>query len=67
MTGFEIVDRYDFAMWLVLGVVMVGALALGAPLLLTVPVIMVVACVASFIRHFDETMGPKQDEGPEGQ
>jgi uncharacterized membrane protein len=58
MTGFEIVDRYDFAMWLVLGVVMVGALALGAPLLLTVPVIMVVACVAGFIRHFDEIMGP---------
>lgn len=56
--GFEIVDRYDFVIWLVLGLVMVGALALGASLLLTPLVIMVVACVVSFIRHFDETMGP---------
>jgi hypothetical protein len=57
MTGFDIVDRYDFAMWLVLGVVMVSALALGAPLW-TVLVVMVVASVAGFIRHFDEIMGP---------
>jgi hypothetical protein len=57
MTGFDIVDRYDIAMWLVLGVVMVGALALGAPLW-TVLVIMVVGSVAGFIRHFDEIMWP---------
>jgi hypothetical protein len=56
--GFEIVDRYDFVIWLVLGLVMVGALAIGAPLLLTVPVIMVVGSVAGFIRHFDEIMEP---------
>jgi hypothetical protein len=57
MTGFDIVDRYDIAMWLALGVVMVGVLALGAPLW-TVLVIMVVGSVAGFIRHFDEIMGP---------
>jgi hypothetical protein len=57
MTGFDIFDRYDFVMWLALGVVMVGALALGAPLW-TPLVIMVVGSIAGFVRHFDETMGP---------
>jgi hypothetical protein len=57
MTGFDIVDRYDIAMWLVLGALMVGVLALGAPLW-TVVVFMVVGCVAGFIRHFDEVMAP---------
>jgi hypothetical protein len=57
MMGFDIVDRYDIAMWLVLGVVMVGVLAVGAPLW-TVLVIMVVGSVAGFIRHFDDIMGP---------
>jgi hypothetical protein len=55
--GFEIFDRYDFVMWLLLGVAMVGALALGAPLW-TVLVVMVVGSIAGFIRHFDEIMGP---------
>jgi hypothetical protein len=66
MTGFDIVDRYDIATWLALGILMVGALALGAPLW-TVLVVMVVGSVAGFIHHFDEVMGPKQDGGPEGQ
>jgi hypothetical protein len=57
MTGFDIVDRYDIAIWLVLGILMVGTLALGAPLW-TVLVVMVVGCVAGFIRHFDEFMWP---------
>jgi hypothetical protein len=57
MTGFDIVDRYDIAIWLALGVLMVSALALGAPLW-TVIVVMVVGCITGFIRHFDETMGP---------
>jgi hypothetical protein len=57
MTGFDIFDRYDFVMWLLLGLVMVGVLALGGPLW-TVVVIMVVGCVTGFIRHFDEIMLP---------
>ena len=57
MTGFDIFDRYDFVMWLLLGLLMVGTLALGAPLW-TVLVIMFGGCVAGFIRHFDEIMGP---------
>ena len=55
--GLEIFDRYDFAMWLALGVVTVGALALGASLWVVV-VVMVAGSIAGFIRHFDETMGP---------
>ncbi len=57
MTGFDIFDRYDSAMWLLLGVVTVGILALGAPLW-TVVVIMFAGSVAGFVRHFDEIMGP---------
>ena len=57
MNGFDIFDRYDFVMYLLFGVVMVGALALGAPLW-TALVIMVAASIAGFIRHFDEIMGP---------
>jgi hypothetical protein len=57
MTGFDIFDRYDAIMWLLLGVVMAGALALGAPLW-TVVVIMVAGSIAGFIHHFDETMRP---------
>jgi hypothetical protein len=57
MNGFDIFDRYDFVMYLVFGVVMVGALALGAPLW-TAVAIMFAACIAGFIRHFDEIMGP---------
>jgi hypothetical protein len=57
MTSFDMFDRYDFAMSLLMGVLMVGALALGAPLWVAV-VIMFVGCVANFIRHFDEIMWP---------
>jgi hypothetical protein len=57
VNGFDIFDRYDFVMYLLFGLMMVGALALGAPLW-TALVIMVVASVAGFIRHFDEIMGP---------
>jgi len=57
MNGFDIFDRYDFVMYLLFGVVMVGTLALGAPLW-TAVLIMFAACIAGFIRHFDEMMGP---------
>jgi uncharacterized protein (DUF983 family) len=57
MTGFDIFDRYDFVMYLVVGVLMVAALLLGAPLWAVV-VIMFAGCTAGFIRHFDEFMGP---------
>jgi len=40
-----------------MGVLMVGALALGAPLWVAV-VIMFGGCLADFIRHFDEIMWP---------
>ena len=57
MTGFDIVDRYDIAMSLVMGALMAGALVLGAPLWVLV-LIMFVTCVIVFIRHFDEIMQP---------
>jgi hypothetical protein len=57
MTGFDIFDRYDLVMWLLLDAVIAGALALGAPLW-TAAIIVFAGCVAVFIRHFDETMGP---------
>jgi hypothetical protein len=57
MTSFDMFDRYDFAMSLLMGVLMVGALALGAPLWVAV-VIMFAGCLAGFIRHFDEIMEP---------
>ncbi len=57
MTGFDIFDRYDAVMCLAFGGVMVGALALGAPLCVAVAIIFA-ACLAGFIRHFDEAMGP---------
>ncbi len=56
--GFEIFDRYDFAMWLLLGLLMAGAVVLGAPLLLTVVAVMFAGSIAGFIRHFDEFMEP---------
>ena len=56
MTGFEIFDRYDFVMWLLLGLIAVAVLILGAPLWAVV-VIMFAGSVAGFIRHFDEFMG----------
>ena len=44
MTGFDIFDRYDFAMSLLMGALMAGALILGAPLWVLV-LIMFVGCV----------------------
>lgn len=55
MTGFDIYDRYDFAMSLLMGALMGGALLLGAALWVPV-LIMFVGCVIGFIRHFDEIM-----------
>jgi hypothetical protein len=57
VTGFDIFDRYDAVMSLLVGVLMVVALALGAALWAAV-VIMFAGCVVIFIRHFDEGMGP---------
>jgi hypothetical protein len=57
VNGFDIFDRYDFVMYLLFGVVMVGVLALGAPLW-TALAIMFAACIVGFIRHFDEIMEP---------
>jgi hypothetical protein len=57
MTGFDIYDRYDFAGSLLTGALMGGALLLGASLWVLV-LIMFVASVVGFIRHFDEIMGP---------
>jgi hypothetical protein len=57
MTGFDIFDRYDFAMSLLMGALMAGALILGAALWVLV-LIMFVGCVIGFIRHFDEIMWP---------
>jgi hypothetical protein len=57
MTGFDIFDRYDFAMSLLMGALVAGALVLGAALWVLV-LIMLVCCVVMFIRHFDEIMGP---------
>ncbi len=57
MTGFDLFDRYDFAVSLLMGALMAGALVLGAPLWALV-LIMFVCCVVIFIRHFDEIMFP---------
>jgi hypothetical protein len=57
MTGFDIFDRYDFAMSLTMGALVAGAIVLGAPLWAIV-LIMFVCCVIGFIRHFDEIMKP---------
>ena len=57
MTGFDIFDRYDLVTWLLLDVVIAGALVLGAPLW-AAALIVFAGGVAGFIRHFDEFMGP---------
>jgi hypothetical protein len=57
MTGFDLFDRYDFAVSLLMGALMAGALVLGAPLWALV-LIMFICCVVVFIRHFDEIMFP---------
>jgi hypothetical protein len=57
MNGFDIIDRYDIAISLLMGALIDGALVLCAPLWVPV-LIMFVTCVVVFIRHFDEIMGP---------
>ena len=57
MTGFDIVDRYDIFAILAIGVLMVAALALGAPFW-TVALIVLAGNIGLFIRHFDEFMRP---------
>lgn len=57
MTGFDIVDRYDIAISLLMGVIADAALILGAPLWAIV-LILFACCVIIFIRHFDEIMLP---------
>jgi hypothetical protein len=46
-------DRYDFALSIVLGLIVVGALMLGAPLWALVP-IMMVTVFSSVYRHTPE-------------
>jgi hypothetical protein len=60
MTGFDIVDRYDIAISMLMGALMGGALVLGAALWVLV-LIMFVCCLVVFIRHFDEIMEPARD------
>ena len=60
MTGFDIVDRYDIAISMLMGALMGGALVLGAALWVLV-LIMFVCCLVVFIRHFNEIMEPAQD------
>lgn len=57
MNGFEIFDRYDFAMCVLMDLVAAGVLILGAPLWAIAPIVMATG-IAVFIRHFDEIMGP---------
>jgi hypothetical protein len=53
MTGFDIVDRYDIAISMLMGAMMGGALVLGAALWVLV-LIMFVCCLIVLIRHFDQ-------------
>jgi hypothetical protein len=46
-------DRYDYAVTLLIGVIAVSALVLGAPLWVIV-LIYVIGCSVVFIRHIDE-------------
>jgi hypothetical protein len=55
MTGFDIFDRYDFVMCLVIGSIAGAALILGAPLWALV-LIYASGGIIGFIRHFDEFM-----------
>ncbi len=43
-------DRYDFAISMLLGLIMVGALLLGAPLW-TLPLLLAIAVTISLYRH----------------
>ena len=53
MTGFDIFDRYDFAMFLVIGLIAAAALILGAPLW-ALALIYASGCIVGFIRHFND-------------
>ena len=57
MTAFDILDRYDYAAWFAVEVLVGVALVLGAPLWIA-PILMMAVGIASFIRHFDEMMAP---------
>jgi hypothetical protein len=45
-------DRYDFAISMVVGLIMVGALLLGAPLW-TLPLLLAIGVTITLYRHFD--------------
>jgi len=45
-------DRYDFAISMVVGLVMVGVLLLGGPVW-TMPLFLAIAVTISLYRHFD--------------
>lgn len=62
MTGFDIFDRYDFVMFLAIGLIGVGALILGAPLWVLIP-IYAGGCIIGSIRHFDELMYGEARDG----
>jgi len=55
MTGFDIFDRYDAVLSLLIGVVAIGALILDAPVWAAV-LIVIAGWTGAFIRHFDEFM-----------
>jgi hypothetical protein len=59
VNAFETYDRYDFALSVLIGLAMSGALVLGAPLWAVV-LIMFVGSVIVFIRHFDDINGPRE-------
>jgi hypothetical protein len=56
MTGFDIFDRYDFAISMIFGVAFNALMIVGAPLWALV-LIMFACSVVIFIRHFDDFMG----------
>lgn len=53
MNGLATPDRYDIVATLLLGLIMVCALAMGAPLW-TVPIVLFADSVVVFIHHFDD-------------
>jgi hypothetical protein len=55
MTGFDIADRYDFLLGLLMGGAIAGALELEAPFWALV-LILFAGCLVVFIRHYDEIM-----------
>lgn len=63
MTGFDIFDRYDFVITMLMGLLMSAIILLDGPLWAFV-LVMFIGSLVQFIRHFDEIMGP-DDEPPE--